>query len=59
MLPVSVTREQVRRSPDVDSHKPVSRQHEIEQCAYYGYPYYWGGSGIWGDGMRPRMTLAT
>ena len=59
MLPVSVTREQVRRSPDVDSRKPVSRQHEIEQYAYYGYPYYWGGSGIWGDGMRPRMMLAT
>ncbi len=57
-LPVSVTREQVRKSPDVDSQKPVSRQHEIEQYAYYGYPYYWGGSGIWGDGMRPRMMLA-
>ena len=57
-LPVSVTREQVRKSPDVDCHKPVSRQHEIEHYAYYGYPYYWGGSGIWGDGMRPRMMLA-
>jgi len=58
LLRASVTREQVRKSPDVDSHKPVSRQHEIEQYAYYGYPYYWGGSGIWGDGMRPRMMLA-
>ncbi len=57
-LPVSVTREQVKRSPDVDSHKPISRQHEVEHYAYYGYPYYWGGSGIWGDGMRPRMMLA-
>ena len=27
-LPLSVTREQVRKSPDVDSQKPVSRQHE-------------------------------
>ena len=58
LLLASVTREQVRKSPDVDSQKPVSRQHEIEQYAYYGYPYYWGGSGIWGDGMRPRMMLA-
>lgn len=58
LLPVSVTREQVRGGPDVDSHKPVSRQHEIENYAYYGYPYYWGGSGIWGDGMRPRMMMA-
>jgi len=58
LLPVSVTREQVRKSPDVDSRKPVSRQHEIENYAYYGYPYYWGGSGIWGEGMRPRKMLA-
>ncbi len=58
LLPVSVTREQVRGSPNVDSHKPVSRQHEIENYAYYGYPYYWGGSGIWGDGMRPRKMMA-
>ena len=58
LLPVSVTREQVRKSPDIDSHKPVSRQHEMEHYNYYGYPYYWGGSGIWGDGMRPRMMLA-
>ena len=58
LLPVSVTREQVRKSPDVDSQKPVSRQHEIEHFAYYGFPYYWGGSGIWGDDMRPRMMLA-
>ena len=57
LLPASVTREQVRKSPDVDSQKPVSRQHETEHAAYYGYPYYWGGSGIWGDGMRPRMML--
>ncbi len=58
LLPVSITREQVRKSPDVDSQKPVSRQHEVEHYGYYGYPYYWGGSGIWGDGMRPSQMLA-
>ena len=58
LLPVSVTREQVRKSPDVDSQKPISRQHEVENYAYYGFPYYWGGLGIWGDSMRPEMMLA-
>ena len=58
VLPAAITREQVRRSPDIDSRKPVSRQHEVEQYAYYGYPYYWGGSGLWGNGMRPTMMLA-
>jgi hypothetical protein len=58
LLPVSITREKVRRSPDIDTQKPVSRQHEVEQYGYYGYPYYRGGSGLWGDGMRPGMMLA-
>lgn len=50
-LPVSLTRAQVEHSPDVDTHKPVSRQHEIEQFTYYGYPLHTGGPGVWGQGM--------
>ena len=42
LLPASLTRQQVRNSPDVDTEKPVSRQHEFEYTAYYGYPDYWG-----------------
>ncbi len=53
----SLSREQVRGSPDVDTGKPVSRQHEVEQYGYYGYPYYWGGSGLWGEGAQPAMML--
>jgi len=29
VLPVSITKEQVKNSPDIDTDKPVSRQHEI------------------------------
>lgn len=50
-LPVLITKEQVRNSPDIDTDKPVSRQHEAEYLGYYGYPYYWGGAGLWGGGM--------
>lgn len=50
-LPVSLSRALVRDSPDVDTSKPVSRQHEIEQFTYYGYRSYWGGPGIWRSGM--------
>jgi uncharacterized protein YrrD len=53
LLPVSITRAQVKDSPDIDTHKPVSRQHEAEYLGYYGYPYYWGGAGLWGGGMYP------
>ena len=57
-LAAAVTREQVRRSPDVDAEKPVSRQHEVENYGYYGYPFYWGGTGMWGNCARPAAMLA-
>jgi len=49
VLPVSITKEQVRNSPDIDTDKPVSRQHEVEFQEHYNYPSYWGGAGLWGD----------
>ena len=52
-LTVSITREQVRHSPQIDTDKPVSRQHEVAYMGYYGYPYYWAGSGLWGGGFYP------
>lgn len=54
-LPVRITREQVKNSPDIDTHQPVSRQHETQHSDYYGYPYYWSGEGIWGDGLDVPM----
>jgi len=52
-LPVSISKEQVRNSPDFDSDKPVSRQNEEQYFGYYGYPTYWDGAGMWGEGMYP------
>lgn len=40
-LDVGLTREHVKGSPDIDTDKPVSRQHETAYFDYYGYPYYW------------------
>jgi hypothetical protein len=42
-LDVALTKKRVENSPDIDTHKPVSRQHEAEYMGYYGYSYYWGG----------------
>ncbi|MEW9585165.1 PRC-barrel domain-containing protein [Paraburkholderia sp. DGU8] len=50
---VGLTRKQVRDSPDIDTDKPVSRQHETEYLGYYGYPTYWGGAYLWGAGAYP------
>ncbi len=58
LLPVSLTKEQIARSPEIDTRRPVSRQHEAEYSGYYGYPPYWGGGGIWGMGAYPgSLTL--
>jgi hypothetical protein len=58
VLPVSITMEQVRNSPPIDTDKPVSRQHEMQYLGYYGYPYYWGGAGLWGEGAYPGILFA-
>jgi len=50
---VNLTRGQVKDSPDIDTEKPVSRQHETAFLDYYGYPYYWGGPYLWGDSAFP------
>ena len=40
-FPVSLTREQVKASPDIDTDKPVSRQQEIELHQHYRWNGYW------------------
>ncbi len=45
-LRVNLTRAQIEKSPPVDTHKPVSRQYEIEYYQYYGWPIYWEGGPV-------------
>lgn len=52
-LPVRLTQQQVRESPDVDTHRPFGRQQELAYREYYAWPIYWptgmftaGGVGI-------------
>lgn len=54
-IDLSLTREQIENSPDVDTAKPVSRQYETEYLGYYGYPYYWYGAGLWGASQYPEI----
>jgi len=52
-LDVSLTKRQVEHSPKINTHQPVSRQHEAAYLGYYGYPYYWGGPNLWGTAFYP------
>ncbi len=65
VFPVNLTKDQIKNSPDIDTEKSVSRQHEIELHGYYSWTGYWGG-GIWAGGMgtsgmmtSPAMPLET
>ena len=53
ILPASISRDQVRNSPDMDTDRPVSRQQEEQFLGYYGYPNYWIGGGLWGPLAYP------
>jgi hypothetical protein len=57
IVPASITLEQVKNSPTVDTDKPVSRQYEESYYGYYGYPYYWGDMGLWGAQPYPSMMM--
>jgi SPFH domain / Band 7 family/PRC-barrel domain len=54
LLPATLTKEQVKNSPDVDTDKPISRQYEMQYLRYYRYPSYWGSTGLWGVGVNPN-----
>jgi hypothetical protein len=50
-FPVSISQAQVKTSPNIDTDKPVSRQHEEGYLRFFDYPYYWGGTSLWGGGL--------
>ena len=54
-ITAALTRAQVEKSPDIDTHEPVSRQHETEYYGYYEYTPYWEGSYLWGAYPYPYV----
>ena len=55
-IELNLTRKSVEGSPNVDTHQPVSRQHEIEMHNHYGFPDYWDDMGAWGMGGYPFLA---
>ena len=56
---VSLTKKQVEDSPDINTHQPISRQHELDYVGYYGYPTYWSGPDVWGSLAFPSALAFT
>jgi PRC-barrel domain len=59
VLPVTVTKKQIKNSPAVDTDEPITRQYEKSYLGYYGYPNYWGGSGLWGEQDHPGVLTSS
>ncbi|MFP3339496.1 hypothetical protein R0J91_16080, partial [Micrococcus sp. SIMBA_131] len=55
---VSLTSQEVSQSPDIDTNQPISRKHEMDVNRHFSWPYYWVGTGAWGNGMYPRPFMA-
>jgi sporulation protein YlmC with PRC-barrel domain len=58
-FPASLTCDQVRNSPDIDTERPVYRQHEAELHRYYEWPQYWetGYGGALGITPFPLLEI--
>jgi len=56
VLLVNLTRREIEKSPSIDEHKPVSRQHEEEYHRHYGYPYYAQSWPLWGLADYPVIA---
>jgi len=54
-FPVNLTQEQIKNSPDIDTDKPVSRQHEEQLHTYYPWEEYWGNESAHGAGIFGQM----
>jgi hypothetical protein len=42
-LHVMLTREEIEASPQVDLHRPITREQEVEYFGYFGWPCLWAG----------------
>lgn len=57
LVHVQLTRDQVEKSPSIDSDKPVSRQFEEEYLRYFGWPFYWTDPLVWGAPTNVSASL--
>jgi hypothetical protein len=55
---LTLSREKINHSPDIDVDQTVSRRHEGAHALYYGHPYYWGYIGLWGKGPYPGLLAS-
>lgn len=53
LMPVDMTQDQVKNSPEHNLDRPVTREYEEELRGYYGWPIYWGVPSMMPMGTTP------
>ncbi len=53
VFPIELTKEEIENSPDIDTERSVSRQHEIDLHEYYNWSPYWASS------IEPSIPIYT
>ncbi len=59
-LPVQLSRDQIKNSPELDEDAPISRRQERRWADYFGYRRYWADPIAWGPigtGMGPALPV--
>ena len=56
LLAVNLTRKKIEDSPSIETHRPVSRQHEADYYRYYGQMPYWEAGGMTGVAGAPALA---
>ena len=52
---LNLTRQEIKESPSLESDEPVSRQKDEDMALHFGWPTYWGATGITGQTMFPKI----
>ena len=58
VFPVSLTKDQIERSPGVDMSEPISREYEAELYRHYEWPLYWDYGPIQEEAARLEKQKA-
>jgi len=57
VLSVALTRRQIEDSPSLKLYHQVTRDYEISYHQYFGWPFYWQGTGLWGMNNNPLLAI--
>lgn len=55
-FPVNLTKEQIEKSPNIETNQPVSRQQEIELYTHYPWTNYWGSGDLFAMGTSGMIA---